>query len=40
MRRLLKWGCLGTLGLVALIVVVGAIAAVVAPPPQGGDPVK
>jgi hypothetical protein len=40
MRRLLKWTGLGCLGLVVLVVVFGVIGAVVAPPPQGGDPVE
>jgi hypothetical protein len=31
MRRLLKWGCLRTLGLVALVAVFGVIGAIVAP---------
>jgi hypothetical protein len=40
MRRLLKWGCLATLGLVALIVVFGVIGALVAPTPPGSDPLE
>jgi len=32
MRRFVKWGCLGGLGLLALIVVFGVIGAMLMPP--------
>lgn len=39
MRRVLKFTGLGCLGLIVVVVLIGVVAAIVAPPaPQGGDP--